>query len=213
VSTTSSASRVRGRANRRAFVRALGRTLVSVGGIVFAYYWIPAGDARGTDLAGVIFLTLGLAVFAAVFYRQVTRVTRADHPVLRAVEALCSILALFVCLFAFLYYASSVNDAAAFSEPLTRTDALYFTVTVFSTVGFGDITPVATTQRVITMAQMLLDVAFLAVLVRVLTMVAQQTLAQRGVSLASGPTPLGELPQADQEVAADQGGESPAAGR
>jgi voltage-gated potassium channel len=24
--------------------------------------------------------------------------------------------------------------------PLTRTDALYFTVTVFSTVGFGDIT-------------------------------------------------------------------------
>jgi hypothetical protein len=30
-------------------------------------------------------------------------------------------------------------SAASFTEPLTRTDALYFSVTVFSTVGFGDI--------------------------------------------------------------------------
>jgi voltage-gated potassium channel len=208
MSTTSPASRVHSGANRRAFVRALGRTLVSVGGIVFAYYWIPAGDARGTDLAGVIFLALGLTVFAAVFYRQISRVTRADHPVLRAIEALCSILALFVCLFSLLYYASSVNDITAFSEPLTRTDALYFTVTVFSTVGFGDITPVATTQRVMTMAQMLLDVAFLAVLVRVLTMVTQRTLAQRGVNLGWRSTPTGGLPDAGPQTADDDGGES-----
>jgi voltage-gated potassium channel len=213
VSTTSSVSRVHSRANRRAFVRALGRTLVSVGGIVFAYYWIPAGDARGTDLAGVIFLTLGLAVFAAVFYRQISRVTRADHPVLRAIEALCSILALFVCLFSLLYYASSVNDATAFSEPLTRTDALYFTVTVFSTVGFGDITPVATTQRVMTMAQMLLDVAFLAVLVRVLTMVTQRTLAQRGVNLGWKSTPAAGLPDSGPQAADDdRGGSTPVGG-
>jgi hypothetical protein len=172
-----------GRTNRRAALRAVTRTLLSVAAVVFAYYWIPAGDARGTDLAGVVFLTLGLVAFGLVFYRQVSRVTRADHPLLRAIEALCSILALFVCLYAFIYYASSVNDVTAFSEPLTRTDSLYYTVTVFSTVGFGDITPVATPQRIMTMTQMLLDVAFLGVLVRVLTMVTQATLAQRGINV------------------------------
>ncbi len=30
-------------------------------------------------------------------------------------------------------------DPAAFNETLTRIDSLYFTLTVFATVGFGDI--------------------------------------------------------------------------
>jgi voltage-gated potassium channel len=200
-----------GHTNRRAALRAAARTAVSVAAIVFAYYWIPAGDARGTDLAGLVFLTLGLAVFAVVFYRQVSRVTRADHPLLRAIEALCSILALFVCLYSLMYYASSVNDAAVFSEPLTRTDALYYTVTVFSTVGFGDITPVGTPQRVMTMTQMLLDIAFLGVLVRVLTVVTQATLAQRGIMVGRQPAvplPMPEPGPADTE-ASTQPGEAP----
>ena len=42
-----------------------------------------------------------------------------------------------------------------FTQPLTRTDALYFTVTVFSTVGFGDISPKLEAARVVLIAQML----------------------------------------------------------
>ena len=45
--------------------------------------------------------------------------------------------------------------AASFTEPLTRADALYFTVTVFSTVGFGDITAKSETARVVLIVQML----------------------------------------------------------
>ena len=50
---------------------------------------------------------------------------------------------------------------------LTRTDALYFTVTVFTTVGFGDI--VATTQlvRLVVTAQMILDLGVLGLGIRV----------------------------------------------
>jgi hypothetical protein len=40
------------------------------------------------------------------------------------------------------------------AEPLSRTDALYYTITVFSTVGFGDITPRADLARIVTMVQM-----------------------------------------------------------
>ena len=60
-------------------------------------------------------------------------------------------------MFAAAYVKLDSTQAQAFSEPLSRTDALYFTITVFSTVGFGDITPVADAARVTTMIQMLGD--------------------------------------------------------
>ena len=51
------------------------------------------------------------------------------------------IVPLFLLLFASTYFLMERASAASFTQPLTRTDALYFTVTVFSTVGFGDISP------------------------------------------------------------------------
>jgi hypothetical protein len=59
-------------------------------------------------------------------------------------------------------------SAASFTEPLTRTDALYFTVTVFSTVGFGDITARSEAARVVLIVQMLADLALLGAGIRVL---------------------------------------------
>jgi len=59
-------------------------------------------------------------------------------------------------------------SAASFTQPLTRTDALYFTVTVFSTVGFGDITAKSEAARVVLIVQMLADLAVLGAGVRVL---------------------------------------------
>jgi hypothetical protein len=54
----------------------------------------------------------------------------------------------------------AANHPANFStHALTRTDALYFTVTVFSTVGFGDITAASQSARLVVTAQMLLDLA------------------------------------------------------
>ena len=57
---------------------------------------------------------------------------------------------------------------ANFNEPLTRTDALYFTVTVFATVGFGDI--VATTEgaRVLVMGQMVAGIVIIGLGARII---------------------------------------------
>jgi alkylation response protein AidB-like acyl-CoA dehydrogenase len=52
--------------------------------------------------------------------------------------------------------------------------ALYFALTVLSTVGFGDITPVGTVARGLTMVQMTLDLVLLGVAVRVITGAAQR---------------------------------------
>lgn len=68
-------------------------------------------------------------------------------------ESLAAVLSLFVLLFASSYYLLERSAHGSFTEPLTRTDALYFTLTVVSTVGFGDITARTETARVMTMIQ------------------------------------------------------------
>jgi voltage-gated potassium channel len=74
---------------------------------------------------------------------------------------------LFVLLFASAYVVMAGASPANFStHPLTRTDALYFTVTVFSTVGFGDITAASQSARLVVTVQMLLDLLALGLVVR-----------------------------------------------
>jgi ion channel len=48
---------------------------------------------------------------------------------------------LFLLLFASAYVVMGAVSASNFSRTMTHTNALYFTVTVFASVGFGDITP------------------------------------------------------------------------
>jgi hypothetical protein len=61
---------------------------------------------------------------------------------------------------------AGANPANFSTQPLTRTDALYFTVTVFATVGFGDITAVSQSARLVVTVQMLLDLLALGLVVR-----------------------------------------------
>jgi hypothetical protein len=49
---------------------------------------------------------------------------------------------------------------------MDRTDAIYFTVTVFATVGFGDIAPVTESARVVVTLQMVGDLLVLGVLLQ-----------------------------------------------
>ena len=73
----------------------------------------------------------------------------------------------FLLIFASAYFLMARAQASSFTEPLTRTDALYFTVTVFATVGFGDIAPTTQLTRIVTMFQMIADLLVLGVLLRV----------------------------------------------
>ena len=62
----------------------------------------------------------------------------------------------------------SRGDASSFTEELSRTDALYLTVTIFSTVGFGDISPKVESARLVVSTQMILDLVILGLGVRIL---------------------------------------------
>ena len=51
---------------------------------------------------------------------------------------------------------------------MSRTDSLYFTVTVFATVGFGDIAPRTELARLVVMSQMLFGLIAFGLVARLL---------------------------------------------
>lgn len=140
-------------------LRSVATTVVLVG----LYYLLPLDH-----LDSVLWtLVTGLLLLLAVTVWQLRATFRARYPAVRAVEALATTVPLFLVLFASAYFTMAGTSPANFSVPsLTRTDALYFTVTVFATVGFGDITAVSQSARLVVIAQMLLDLLALGLVVR-----------------------------------------------
>jgi len=136
----------------RSVLRAVG----SAAGLVAVYYLLPLDTV--SSAAAITILAIGLVIFAALVTFQVRWILRSRFPGLRAVEALGTSLPLFLLLFAAAYVVIARLSASNFSEPLTRTDALYFTVTVFSTVGFGDITARTQAARLVVTGQMIADI-------------------------------------------------------
>ena len=134
--------------------------------ILGAYFVIPIG--RESGLRALLRLGADVALVGAVFAWQIRRIAFAELPELRAVEALGIVVVLFLVAFSAIYLAMSHQSASTFTQPLDHVRALYFTITVFSTVGFGDITPRTDPARLVVSAQMLLDLAIIGVVVRLL---------------------------------------------
>ena len=123
---------------------------------------VPLDHLAGAPLG--VSLAAGLLALAAMAAYQVQAIIRARYPGIRAIEALATTAPLFLLLFAATYVLMARADPSNFNvHPLTRTDSLYFTVTVFATVGFGDITPQTNIGRLIASFQMLLGWGILAV--------------------------------------------------
>jgi voltage-gated potassium channel len=135
------------------------------------YYLVPFTDRSSWQ--SLVRLVLAIAAFAVVLAWQARRVSRADLPGLRAVQALGGAVPLFLVVFAVFYLSLSQASTTHFSEPLNHTSALYLVVTVFSTVGFGDITPKGDLARIAVSIQMLLDLVVIGAVVRLLTTAAK----------------------------------------
>jgi voltage-gated potassium channel len=142
------------------------RVAVSVAGLVALYYLLPL-DHSSTPVA-VTILLIGLAGFIALVAVQVRLIIRSPWPGLRAVESLATSVPLFLLLFAATYVVLAALSASNFGGHLSHTDGLYFTVTVFSTVGFGDITAKTETARLVVTGQMITDLIILGLAIKVI---------------------------------------------
>ncbi len=159
------------RHRRRQIIRAMLTIAATWVLLVGIYYLLPFTDLTSGE--SVVRLVIGIAAFVAVLAWQLNRVRNADLPGLRAIQALGATIPLFLVAFAAGYISLSQADPTHFSEPLDHTGALYLTVTIFSTVGFGDITPKGGLTRAIVSVQMILDLIVIGAVVRLLTTAAQ----------------------------------------
>ena len=172
---------------RTAMLRAAFTIVLAWVLIVGAFYLLPIGHESGLRA----FLRLGadIALVGVVFTWQIRRIAVAELPELRAIEALGIVVAVFLVAFSAIYLAMSHQSASTFTQPLDHTRALYLTITIFSTVGFGDITPRTDTARLVVSAQMLLDLVIIGAVVRLLFNAAKSriTPAPTTTTTASAP--------------------------
>ena len=144
------------------------RATGTVAALVALYYLVPL-DRTDSVPAAVTILLIGLAGFIALVTFHVWVIARSPFPALRAIQALATNVPLFLLLFAGTYVVLAALSAANFGGHLSHTDALYFTVTVFSTVGFGDITAKTETARLVVTGQMIADLIIFGLAIKVIT--------------------------------------------
>ncbi len=179
-----------GKRTRRAFAKGLARAGVATIGVLLAYFLLPLDTLSKISLW--ILLPIALVGFAVVIGLEVRGILRADLPVIRAVEALARDVPLFLALFAATYYTMGHAHPAWFNEQLSRLDALYFSMTIFATVGFGDITGVSPQARAAVTMQMAADLVVIGFGLRIITSAVQERRLREGRSTRfpdPGPDP------------------------
>jgi voltage-gated potassium channel len=160
---------------QRAIARAGATIVVAWTLIIGAFFTLPFDHLTGER--SLVRLSVVVALVAAVFLWQIRRISTAELPELRAVEALGIVIAVFLIGFSVVYLSMSHGSPATFTQRLDHAQALYFTVSVFSTVGFGDITPRTDPARLVVAAQMLLDLAVIGLVVRMIFTAARSRIA------------------------------------
>ena len=139
--------------------------------LVTAYFLLPFTRLLNGRL--VVEFAAGVLLVIVVLTVQTLVTLRSRYPLLRSVEAMATTIPLFLVVFSTTHYLINGLDPGSYSEPMTRFDALYFTMTTFATVGFGDITPVSVPARFVTLLQMIGGLILVGVVARVLISAAR----------------------------------------
>jgi hypothetical protein len=140
--------------------------------LLVVYYLTPTkGAGQDSDLPWLI---LELVILGVIVGSEIWAIIRAKHPMLRGAEALAVTLALFLVIFSRIYLLNSLADPSVVTQPLDHTKALYSTVTVFATVGFGDIVAQTNATKLLVTIQMLLNLTVLGLVIKLLTTAAQR---------------------------------------
>jgi voltage-gated potassium channel len=160
--------------------RSAVRSIVVVVALFTAFALLPfRGDHWWVGAlvgAALLATTIPLAI------NRLQKVLTSDRPGFEAAEALVQLVAMLITGFAAVLYAMN-RDGTQVAGLSTRVDAVYFTVTTLSTVGYGDIHATSQGARLVVTVQIVFDLLFLGVLVRVFIGAAKRRVSERGDSI------------------------------
>jgi voltage-gated potassium channel len=157
-------------------LRPLGTVALSLA----AYFWLPLPSR--SDMFAILLLAVGLATLVIVVAWHVRAIASSEYPRMQAIEALSLAAPMYLLMFAATYFVMSSSVESNFSESLSRVSALYFSVTVFSTTGFGDISARSDAARMLVTGQMIGNMIFIGFGIRQLATATQIGLRRRSES-------------------------------
>ncbi|MCK8614832.1 ion channel [Gordonia sp. C13] len=150
-----------------ALLRPIGAAVV----LLIGYFLLPINKASDLNILG---MTVGAGLLTAFCLWEVHRFARSVHPVATAMEMLVALATFYVTAFAATYFLFSEYDPGSFNAQLTRVDALYFCLTVFTTTGFGDIAADSQGARIAVSIQMASTLILLGLGLRFLNLLINQ---------------------------------------
>lgn len=147
------------------------RLLVTYGLVALCtvgYYLLPTvrADVAGT-VGAVVAFAVGLFAVSALIVVQVWRFGPSGGR-RSSLAGVVAALYLAVLFFALVYFGLARHHPGSIAELRTRTDALYFALSVTSTVGFGDVHAVSQDARAVVAVHMAFNIGFLGGAVAVL---------------------------------------------
>ncbi len=139
--------------------------LILPAGVLIAYFVVPLSE-QNAPLGALVGSLVAVAGLGLVAYVAVDEIRRAEKRLLPV--HLLLMIELAVVLFSGIYYALAVQSPAEFNGLETRLDALYFSMTTVSTVGFGDISAAGQVARTLVTLQLAFNIGFVAAIVGLL---------------------------------------------
>ena len=135
---------------------------------VVAYFLVPLDKEFGELIAAMLVIAAAASLIP-ISIRQAQRVLTSPDPLFDAMRCIVSALVFLVVAFSSAYFVLAANYDNQIAGLETKLDAIYFTITILATVGFGDISATGQTARGIVSGQMVVNFAVLAVSLRVVT--------------------------------------------
>lgn len=153
----------------RALLRPLGAACI----LLVGYFLLPFNKESDLTVIGSL---VGSALLVAFCVWEVRNFLHAKYPLAAAIEMLVALVTLYLISFSTVYFILSDYHPGSFNESLTRMDALYFCLTVFTTTGFGDIDAVSQGARIAVSFQMAANLILLGLGARLFGMVVSARL-------------------------------------
>jgi O-antigen ligase len=153
----------------------IGLLVAEVLVLVVAYFLIPL---EGSLAFRLVAYGLGLTLVVFVVARQMRRHLASRNNEVR-IDSLALAIVMSVLLFALAYYAVSTAESGEFSGLSTRVDALYYSLTVATTTGFGDVSAQSQLARALVSAQLVFNMLIVATAVPLLTRTVKERRAAR----------------------------------
>lgn len=158
------------------------RTVLLAGALavlVVGYVVMPTPSGEGAPWLLIAMMAATLVGYVLMAVWAVFRLSKSRHPIVDGLLLLITMATFVVFSFATMYLSLAARDPSNFTQPLSKMGAVYFAMTVLSTVGFGDITATTDSARAVVVVQMVFGITLLSIAVQIVTTSMKGAVSQK----------------------------------